>query len=152
MAWDVATTARLVQTHLEDSNLFFSVDIERPGQPRGEGPSATIEIVGMRVAETTLTYPIELHTLRVRLWRAMNTAGAEAVELERATLTSQVLDLFYGDFALGGNIRNVDVGGQYGEPLAASFVDETLDDSNARYHIADITLPLIVDGATAFVA
>ena len=150
MAFDIEATARVVQDALKDSRLFFSVEIARPGQPVGEGPSATISGESMRVVSTTLTNAIELHTLKVTLWRAMNTAGEEARELEAMTLASQVMDLFYEDFQLGGNIRAVDVGGIHSGGLEVDFTERNID--AAPYHIADITLPLIVDSATAMVA
>jgi len=148
--FDITDTARVVQNALKDSHLFFSVEIARPGQPVGEGPSATICGESMRVVSLTLTNAIELHTLKVTLWRAMNTAGEEARELEAMTLASQVMDLLYTDFQLGGNIRAVDVGGINSGGLEVSFEDRNIE--AAPYHIVDITLPLIVDSTTAMVA
>ena len=155
MAFDIDTTAKLVQTNLkalkDSSNrpLFFSVEIARPGQPVGEGPSATIHGESVRVVETTLTNPIELHTLHVVLWRAMNTSGEQARELEAMTLAGTVMDYIYGDFTLGAGVRAVDVGGIYGSGFEASFEPGNIE--AAEYHVADITVPLIVDSSTAFV-
>ena len=159
MAFDIAASAVVVQDALramttDGRDTFASVEIERPGIPRGEGPSATIQFNGMRVVGTTLTNPIEVHNLTVRLWRAQNTAGGQSKELEATQITSQVLDMLYGDFTLGAGIRAVDVAGIYGDSIEARFEDEDIPTAggNASYHIADITVPLIVDSATAFVA
>jgi hypothetical protein len=150
VAFNIRSTIAVIKDALVDSGLFFSVEIARPGHPVGEGPSATIHGESMRVVGTTLTNPIEVHVLKVRIWRAMNTLGDQERELEAMTLTSQVLDLLYGDFTLGAGIRAVDVAGIHGDTLAASFTDDNIE--TAQYHIADITVPLIVDSATAFAA
>lgn len=145
MAFDIAATCRAIQTHLVDSELFFKADISRPIHPVGVGPTATIQGESMRVVAVTTT-AIELHVVKVRIWRARDSSGEEVRELEAMELTTQVLDLFYGDITLGAGIRNVDIAGEYGDGIVVSFEDDDIE--TAPYHVADITLPLVVDSAT----
>ena len=65
--------------------------------------------------------------------------------LEGARLTSQLLDLVYADFTLGANVRNVDVVG-----ISVDYIDR--GDADLPTHVADITIPLIVDGSQTFAA
>lgn len=156
MSFDIEASARVVQEALraleaaDGEAVFFSVEIATPEHPVGVGPSATIAGESMKVVSLTLTNAIELHVLKVTLWRAQNSIGEEARELEAMRIASQVMDLFYGDFQLGGNIRAIDVGGIHSGGLEVSFEPREIE--NAPYHIADITLPLIVDSATALAA
>ena len=148
--FDIASTCRAVQAHLRDSDLFASVEIERPLEPPGEGPSATIHCESMRVAETTLQSAIEVHVLAVRIYQGQFADGREVTEIQGAELVSKVLDLFYEDFTFGARVRAVDVAGMYGTGLSASWTDE--DVSEQPVHLAEITLPIIVDSATSFAA
>ena len=148
-AFDITSTARAIQTHLQGSGLFYSVDIGRPSQPPGEGPSATIHGDSYRVLHVT-SHPVEQHVLKVRIYRAQHTLGDESKELEAMTVTGSVMALFFGDFTLGANIRNVDVAGEFGVELSAQFTDD--DVAGASYHITEITIPLVVDNTTVLVA
>ena len=152
MSFDAAATMNAVKAHLTDASpeLFFAVEIARPVTPVGEGPTASIHVESMSVVETTLVRAIELHLLKVRVYQAAHTQALETRETEAARIVSEVMDLLYEDFTLGGRVRNVDVAGQYGTPLGATFGPDEIGE--AEYHVADITLPIIVDSATDFVA
>lgn len=141
-----------VRDALRDASpqLFYEVEIARPITPVGEGPVASIHVDAMRVVEVTLSTAIELHTLRIRIYQAAHTQALETRETEAARLVNEVMDLLYEDFTLGGRARNVDVAGQYGAGLSATFGPDDID--GAPYHVADIVLPIIVDSATALVA
>jgi hypothetical protein len=150
VAFDITATMQAIQTHLRDSNLFRGVDIINVTSPPPVGPYAALEPVSMSVVSTTLTNPIEVHVVRVSLYLAPYLQNDQNRVLLSSTLTSEVMDLLYGDFELGGNIRNIDVAGQYGAGLEVEFVDEEV--ATTPTHIATITVPLIVDSATSFVA
>ena len=150
MAFDITTTAGVVKTHLEGSGLFFAVDIIKPRSPVAEGPYACIYPERMRVVETTMVRTIEQHVLRVEVYQARHTQDDDDDAISPSTLTAQVANLFVGDFSLGGNVRNVDFGGQYGQALEAEFVDAEV--ARTPYHVSNITVPLIVDGDADFVA
>lgn len=151
MAFDIDATCVAVQAWLVDSSIEFQdVSIRHPETVVAAGPVACIYPQSMRVVETTLTNPIELHVIKLNLYRAKFTVDDEERVLEAPRLASQVADLVYEDFTLGGRVRNVDIGGQYGEGFSVEFTDEDIQETT--YHTAVITLPLIVDSGTAFVA
>jgi hypothetical protein len=152
MSFDVTATMRAVETHLKDAEnadgnaLFKGVSIRRTRSALPTGPSAAISVESARVVETTLTNAIELHQLRVRLFRASNIRSEETTVTQSADLVSQVFDLFYGDITLGGRVRNIDVGGQYSSGLEVRWDEEMVAETD--YYVADISLPLIVDSET----
>ena len=155
MALDIATTMGVVQTHLEGATdsegqpLFVEVAIGGPTMAEPDGPSARITAGPMQVVAVT-AHPIELHVVNVLLYRARFTDAEEDRETETAHFVSRVADLFYGDFSLGGNVRNIDVAGEHGQPMAVEFTQEDVGD--APFHVATLTLPLVVDSATSLVA
>lgn len=156
MAFDFATVLETVRNHLEgatDANgqpLFATALIGEPNGPEPAGASARVTVRSAEVVSTTLTHAIELHTLNVRLYRGEYVSDEQVREVDTAVFVSRVMDLFYGDFTLGAGIRNIDIGGQHSSGLSVEFTtDETRE---ATYHVADITLPLIVDSATTFAA
>lgn len=153
MSFDITTVTQTLQTHLRNSGLFFRVDIGNPqttGTRTPRGPYAAIYPVRVDVVGTTLTNPIEVHTLSVRLYRSTYALSREERVLEPARIAQQAMDLLNVDYSLGGGIRAVDVAGIYGQGLQVEFTDEATQDS--VNHIADITVPLIVDSSTAYVA
>ena len=149
MAFDIAATIAAVKTHLDDSDLFQTVHVGRPESPVGDGPVATIHGESMEVVGVT-NHAIELHVLGIRIFQATHSDALETLETDGWSLVSQVMDLFYGDFELGGRIRNVDIGGQYGAPPSVERDQDDIDTS--PFYVAEITLPLIVDSATTLVA
>lgn len=149
-SFDVTATCLAIQTALQALNLFIAVDVTRQTSPPLDGPYATIWPASAKVVEVTLTRTVELHTLTVRLYRNQWSQDEQERVLESPRLAAQVMDVFVGDFDLGSNIRNVDVGGQYGAALTVDFTDELT--AMTPTHVADITVGLIVDGATNFAA
>lgn len=149
-SFDVTSTCEAIQTALQALNLFIAVDVTRITSPPPEGPYATVWPVSAKVVEVTLSRTVELHSLMIRLYR--NPYGQDDQErvLESPRLAAQVMDVFVGDYVFGTTIRNVDIGGQYGEALAVTFTDEIT--ALTPTHVADITVSLIVDGGTDFAA
>lgn len=147
MAFDISATAEVVRLHLEASELFWRAEIAYPTSPPPEGPYAAVYPISMQVVGTTLTNPIELHTLRIQLYRAPYTLDDSERVLESARIASQVAALLYADFTLGANARNIDLG-QYSSGVNVEFTDE--DTANTPYHVANITLPIVIDPDTAF--
>lgn len=152
MAFNVTATMRAVETHLKEAEdadgnrILKTVSIRRTRNALPTGPSAAISVESARVVEATLQTAIELHQLRVRLFRASNIRAEETIVTNSADLVSQVFDLFYEDLTLGGRVRNIDVAGQYGAGLEVRWDDEVIAETD--YYVADILLPLIVDSET----
>jgi hypothetical protein len=148
MTSQIATTVRYVRDLLKDAEprLFRYVAIGRLTEGPGEGPSATVFPERRGIAELTLTNPIEIHQLKVRIFRAKYTSGDETREIESLDLVDAVADYLYENFTLDGGIRNIDLGGEHSGGFEIAWMDT--DEGETTYHLADITLPLIVDSAT----
>lgn len=151
MAFDISTSCAVVKTHIEalvDGNgaaRFFAVDIAAPRRGQPQGPYALIHPQSMSVTTAFLKAPEERHVLRVEIHISPTARGWQEQVLEGARLTSELLDSLYGDFTLGGNVRNVDVTG-----IEVQFAERDIEDVPTR--VAEITLPLIVDGTAEFAA
>ena len=152
MSFNPTTTLEAIQAHLVGISEFGGrVSIDTP--PRRvlpEGLTAIISMASMQVAETTLVSTIEVHTVMVRIYRAQASAASPDIEAERFTVIPQVFDALKGDFQLGGGIRNIDWGGQYGTTPRVDFDEEEI--AEKAYWTAHLTLPLIVDPDAVFVA
>lgn len=156
MAWDVSTTMTALKTTLEgavDSDgapRFKRVEIGYPLAPPPVGPSAYIAWTGIVTPELRMNRSVEVHMLSVRLFQAPFTNALQTIEIAGAQLVGAVADLLYADFTLGAAVRNIDFGGRYGEGFSAerdlSAVEEI------PYYVADLTIPVVVDSATALVA
>ena len=152
MSFDPTTTLETIQTHALSLTAFQNrVYIGTP--PRAvapEGLTAFISMESMAVATTTLVSTVELHVVQVRIYRAMASGSEYDIEAQRFTVLPQLMDLLKGDFQLGGGIRAIDWGGQYGVTPRVDFDEEELGDK--PYWTAHLTLPLIVDPTAVFVA
>lgn len=136
-------TAQAVKAHIDALDAFFAADIAvlRGGMP--QGPYAVIYPQSIRVEQTTMLSTIEHHTLRVDIHVSPSARDQRERVLEGARLASQLLDSIYADFTLGGTVRNVDVVG-----IEVDFSEREFEDVPSR--VAEITLPLIVDGTQPF--
>ncbi len=151
MAFDITTTFRAVESHLKASGRFAQVFDHEPTNAADlpdRSFAAAIWVTAARIEETTLTGTIELHVLTIRIYRNMFAEPLGLQEIASSRVASEVADSFLTDFTLGGTIRAVDVGQQYGTPFG---IDWGFGDvSGTLYRMADIQLPLIVDGTATF--
>ena len=81
--------------------------------------------------------------------RAAFAAGDDAGALEAsvALAVSQISSNLIGEFDLGATMRSIDVGGQYGQAMTASFGYVTI--GQTVFRTADLMVPLIVDGSAS---
>jgi hypothetical protein len=150
MAFDITATCESLKAAIEGTALFSGADITDPTRPTEEGPYAAIYPLSMSTVSTVLNAAIELHVIKVKLFYNPWAENEQERVLKAARLASQVADLFYGDFTIGGSVRNIDIGGQYSSGIEVDFTEVDTRESDA--HVADITLPIIVDSATVFAA
>lgn len=153
-AFDVATTLDTIQTALKamsPSRFGERVFIGNP--PTGVLPAgftAVITMDGARVVETTLATTIEVHTARVRIYRAQAEAANEDDGKLRYRIIPEVMDLFKGDFSLGGTIRAIDWGGQYGTTPGVEYEEEVI--AEKPYWASHLVVPFIVDTTATLAA
>lgn len=154
MSFDPTATLETIQTHVRSLTDYFAEERVFIGTPPDAvlptGLTAVIGMESMSVATTTLVSTVELHVVRIRIYRAKASGSTNAIELQRDKVIPALLDVLKGDFTLGGGIRNIDWGGQYGIVPRVDFEDEEIAD--APYWTAHLVLPLIVDPTAVFVA
>ncbi|MCR4340906.1 MAG: hypothetical protein NUW01_13585 [Gemmatimonadaceae bacterium] len=144
-AFNIKSTLLAIQSYLAASG---HVKLARIGEPKSppESVTAAVYMSSVAVAELTLATTIESQVVTIRLYRGAFD-DAEAAELELAQVVSNISRDLLGEFDLGGTIRNVDAGGQYGTGLSARW--GYVDVGGTMYRVADMTVPLVVDDSAS---
>jgi hypothetical protein len=120
MAFEIGSTLHAVESYVQASGLFQSVQVGEPKSPPGQGYHAAIF---MRSVTINLVY-----------------AGGDTRENHLVTLR------VYRDMLAE---QTIDVAGMDGTSLRAEY--GYLDVGGTMYRMADITLPLIVNGSATVV-
>lgn len=123
---------------------------KKPVPAQGPQLFGAVFMLSASVATLTLNKTIELHVVGIRVFRNFLTEPVENIQFELAEAVSRIENDLVGDYDLGATIRNIDVGGQYGQPLRSDW--GTLDLAGVMYDIVDITVPLIVDDSATLTA
>ncbi len=150
MAFDIEQTLHVVNSYLRRLGTLSGAQIGEPKDP----PEDFYGCVFMRdtaVAELTLASTIEVHSVFVRIYmnmlRSSQNPAARPPEAELARAVSKTMQDFAEDADLGSTVRNVDLAGQHGTAMGARWGYAEV--GGTVYRIADITVPLIVDGSAS---
>ena len=148
MAFNIKATLDAISSHIARTGYVNDVRIGEPVSPPDaiEKMHAAIYMAGAGVVSLTLSTTIEVHSVVVRLYRrAAFGQGDDAgqVEAEMALAVSQVTSNLVGEFDLGSTMRNIDIAGQYGQSLSATWGYITI--GNTVFRTVDLTVPLVVD-------
>lgn len=147
MAFDITSTLEVVRSHVATTGGLASVEIEEPKQPYGDNRfHASVFMRSAEVVITTLDSTVEVHSVIVRLYRDALAEPKNQIETGMAFLVSTIGDNILGDFSLGGNIRNVDIGGDFGQPFRADW--GRVEIGQTTYRVADLLLGCVVNGGT----
>jgi hypothetical protein len=145
VAFDIENTLKQVQSYVDSGGYFKSSQIGEPKNPPTQALHAAVfmgevsQIMVFAGGETR-----ERHTVTVRVYDNAFAEPAEDVELEMARAVNALVNDIVGDADLGATIMSVDVAGMHGAPLSVRWGH--VDVGGTMFRIADITLPLIVDG------
>lgn len=154
MAFAVKATLAAIQSYLAASGyLKAGSQVGHPREPvpaQGNQLYGTVFMRSASVAALTLSGTIEVHIANIRIFRNFLTQPVENIQFELAEAVSRISEDLIGEYDLGASIRNIDVGGQYGQGLQAEW--GTLDLGGNMYDIVDITVPLIVDDSASLAA
>ena len=148
MAFNIKTTLDAISSHISRSGYVNDVRIGEPVAPP-DAPDkmhAAIYMASANVVGLTLSNTVEVHLVTVRLYRrAAFGQGDDAgqVEAEVALAVSQISSNLIGEFDLGGTSRNIDVVGQYGQNISATWGYVTL--GNTVFRTVDLAVPLVID-------
>jgi hypothetical protein len=148
MAFNIKATLDAISSHIARTGYVNDVRIGEPVAPPDavDKMHAAIYMTSAGVVSLTLSTTIEVHSVVVRLYRrAAFGQGDDAgqVETEMALAVSQVTSNLVGEFDLGATMRNIDIAGQYGQSLSATWGYITI--GNTVFRTVDLTVPLVVD-------
>tara|TARA_R110000751_G_scaffold144178_1_gene247767 strand:+ start:157 stop:624 length:468 start_codon:yes stop_codon:yes gene_type:complete len=148
VAFNIKATLDAISSHIARTGYVNDVRIGEPVAPPDavDKMHAAIYMASAGVVSLTLSTTIEVHSVVVRLYRrAAFGQGDDAgqVETEMALAVSQVTSNLVGEFDLGATMRNIDIAGQYGQSLSATWGYITI--GNTVFRTVDLTVPLVVD-------
>lgn len=134
-------------SHAAGLGLFESTAAHEPKSAPGAGRRYAIWLnrVGPAPRGSGLAATSARVELRVRLYQNMLAEPQDDIDADMAAAIDALFAAYMGDFTFGGAVRNIDVLGAAGEPLAG--VAGYLPQDGRLYRVFDITLPLIVNDA-----
>lgn len=146
MSLDITTILSAVQSQALALGYFDAVNGSEPLSPP-PSPGLTcavwVEEIGPAAGGSGLSSTSSRLALFVRLYTSMRTDPPDAIDPALMTALDALMAAYSGHFTLGGLVRDVDLLGAYGNPLAAraGYIVE----SGVEFRVMTITLPLIVN-------
>lgn len=147
MAFDVKSTLERIASYLAADGKFRTVSI---GEPKALAPGAGLcaAVYMSRVAVSKVYVggdTEEVHVVMVRLYRDMLLEPVKDMEVDIAAAVQRVLSDLLGDFDLGATVKGIDAAGMNGVGVGAEW--GYVDLGGKLFRVADITLPVLVDGS-----
>jgi|TARA_Y100000310_G_C20571592_1_gene758317 hypothetical protein len=149
MAFDITNTLHAMETYVQNLGLFQTVQIGEPKQPLGQGFHAAIF---MNSVSISMVYAggdtRENHLVTLRVYRDMLAEQSDPqlnLESEIAVLLSKLMENILGDTDLESTIMSIDAAGMDGSSMSATF--GYVDVGGSMYRVADISIPMIVNGS-----
>lgn len=143
---DITTILARVQDHALTSGWFTDVNGEEPKSPpdtSGLTAAVWVQDIGPARGGSGLVSTSIRLALTVRLYAGLFTEPGDAIDPRMMQALDALLRSYSGDFDLDGTVREVDLLGQFGDPLGAKA--GYMLQGGTEYRVLDITLPLIVD-------
>jgi len=148
MSFDAAAVATLfdrVESHAMSLAIFETVNTHEPKVAPGSGIRCAIwvqDIRGVGMA-SGLSATSGVVTLNVRLYSNFLQMPLDGIDPDILTAVTTLLGVYTGDFDLGATVRNIDLLGQFGTPMAATAGYLTQD--SRVYRIMTISLPVVIN-------
>lgn len=143
---DIATILNRVQDHALASGWFTNVNGEEPKSPpdtSGLTAAVWVQDIGPARGGSGLASTSIRLGLMVRLYAGLFTEPGDAIDPRLVQALDALMRSYSGDFDLDGTVREVDLLGQYGDPLSARA--GYMVQGGTEYRVMDITLPVIVN-------
>lgn len=141
---DCKTLMDEVVSYAMQLGVFSSVNKHEPVDNAG---TYTASVIVNDIAPAPRASGLTATSARVefllRIYVSTITAQLDEVDPNIAEAVSLVLNAFSGGFSLGNTVREVDLLGAHGKPLAAKGAYVNL--SGVLFRVMDITIPLVVD-------
>lgn len=134
-------------SHAAASGHFTSVNSTDIGSvPTSEGISAVVWPRSVRpIPERSgLASTSVVVSFMVRFFRSMNSDPLGEIDPAMIDAVDALMNAYTGNFTLGGIVAEVDLLGQYGDPLSmeSGYIDMGDD---GKFRIVDITVPLVIN-------
>jgi len=153
MAFDIKNTLHAVETYVQNLGLFSSVQIGEPKQALGQGFHAAIFMQSVSIGMVYLGGETrESHVVQLRVHKDMlaeYTDPQNNLESEMASVVSKLMENLLGDTDLESSVMSIDAGGMDGTSMSATY--GYIEIGGQMYRVADITVPLIVNGSATLV-
>lgn len=147
MAIDTTAILNAVVDHALRSGHFERVNKHEPASSPGTGLSAAVWVDRVQpvAAASGLRATSARVALNLRIYAGALQEPRDAIDPAVTAATDALMNAYSGDFELGGLIRNIDLLGAHGQPLAAQA--GYLDIQGAQYRVMTITIPCIINDA-----
>lgn len=134
---------KLVTVALQ-TGRFDRVNAHEPKAPPGNGLSAAVWVQAVKPIPTSgLASTSVLFLAMLRIYSNMLQEPQDAIDPNVCDAADDLISRFSSAFTLGGTVREVDLLGAYGPPLAAQAGYITIQQT--MYRCMDVALPLIIN-------
>jgi hypothetical protein len=143
-----ATIFDRLYSHVNALGYFTNAQMHEPKSAPGADLTCSIWVASLTPIPAasglaSTTFRLEL---TARIYKPFLSQPEDLIDLNLSMATAGLIGLLSGDFDLGGSVRDVDLLGAHGAPLAAKAGYQTI--GGTSYRIMDITIPIIFnDGA-----
>lgn len=145
-ALDIRGILDAIQSHALASGYFDTVNGAEPKSPppaSGVTAAVWVQQIGPAAGGSGLISTSVRLAFTVRLYTGMLNDPADAIDPALMDALDALMAAYSGDFDLGGLVREVDLLGQFGDPLGAQA--GYINEQGNEYRVMDIRLPVIVN-------
>lgn len=145
MSLDIRSILDAMASHAMASGLFDTVNRHEPKSKPGNGITAAIwpQTIRPTPRGSGLISTTSRIELTVRLYSPMLSEPQDDIDPALVGACDLLMAAYSGDFTLGGIIKEIDLLGEYGEPLSARAGYLNID--GKIFRIYDVTVPVIVN-------
>lgn len=144
MALEIQRILDTVVSHALALGEFESVNQYESKQAPGTGLSASVWVERVTPVKTSglANTSIRLE-LQVRLYSSTSTQPYDNIDPNLTKALDRLMAAYTNDFALGGDVRHIDVFGAHGSPLESRSGYLNID--GMEFRVFSVRLPLICD-------
>lgn len=148
MTINVAGITAALESHAGTSAYFETINGHEPDNAPGNGLTLGLWADSIRPAglASGLAATAAVVTFMARIYAPAQQQPQDSIDPNVLAATDALMAAYTGDFTLGGLIRNVDLLGQFGTPLAAQAGWLPFPDG-ALYRVMTITVPVVINDA-----
>jgi hypothetical protein len=134
-----------VASHAAACGYFTNVNLHEPKSAPTSGLSAAVWVmsIGPARGQSGLSETSALLVLSVRVYISFKSQPEDAIDPAAMDAVDALMSAYSGDFELDGLVRNVDLLGLCGVPMAALSGYISQDGKTLR--VMTITLPLVIN-------